>query len=152
MLLSPKLIPLAFALAAIVSPGRASAQSAPVTEWGGPPRGDGTERRSPALMITGYSLAGTGTAAIMVGATLLSMSERTHTVCAMGDSCDARGMDPLDKLGAITLTAGGGVTAIGLALGIWGTLRVHGPEETRRASAVPTLMAGPGKVEARWQF
>jgi hypothetical protein len=147
-----QLLPVILTFAAIFSPDRANAQAAPVTRWGGPPQGDGTERRSPALMITGYSLAGTGTAAIMVGATMMSMSERTHTVCAMGDSCDASGQDPLQKLGAITLAAGGGVTAIGLALGIWGTLRVHGTEEPRRASATPTVVAGPGKLEARWRF
>jgi hypothetical protein len=63
MLLSSRLLPFVVALAAIVLPGRASAQSAPVTQWGGPPQYAGTERRSPALMIAGYSLAGTGTAA-----------------------------------------------------------------------------------------
>lgn len=103
-------------------------------------------------MITGYSLLGVGTAGIVTGAFFSTMQPDVE-LCSQGPCGGGSGHRGPSPFVVVPIVVGSGVSAIGLALGIWGTLKVHGgDEEQATAPSAPRLYAGPGSMHAAWSW
>jgi hypothetical protein len=112
----------------------------------------GTERRSPAMMITGFSMVGVGVGAVITGALVYTFSQSVQYdyLCAQEPCYSPSQSTSSSAVGGVAAMVGGGLfVAVGLPLGIVGAAKK--PREDQ-ASPVPQVSVGPTGGAARWTF
>lgn len=126
---------------------------APPPTWGAPPtvfvdaEEGGTHRRSPAMMITGFTMAGVGVGALLTGA-FFYMAE-TSVQYEVYDCIDCGGWgNSNDPPGApiAAMVVGGLMVAVGVPIGIVGS------RKKKQADPVPGLEVGAASARLRWTF
>ena len=106
-----------------------------------PPLSGATEYLSPAMMGIGYTLAGLGAGALVVGGLIYASAPQTYTNC-MGAPCSGSPPDATRRFnGTVTMIAGAIGVGIGLPIGIIGSVRVQAEAQPKKASAA--LQVGP---------
>jgi hypothetical protein len=115
----------------------------------------GTERRSPAMMITGFTMMGLGVGGVITGALTFAFSQAVQydlaIECVQAPCYSGYQSSPSagEVGGVIAMVSGGLLVAVGLPLGIVGASRK--PRENQ-ASVVPQVSVGPTGGSARWTF
>ena len=111
-----------------------------------------TERRSPAMMITGFSMVGVGVGAVITGAFIYSASQNiVYGLCVTEEQCNStpRSAQAGAAGGIAAMVSGGLLIAVGLPLGIVGSARKPRKDQ---ASPVPQVSVGPTGGSLRWTF
>jgi hypothetical protein len=125
-----------------------SGHAPPPVTWPTPPSEDarGAERRSPAMIATGFTMVGIGLATLSFGAFAYMMeSSIQYDVADCMDTCASR---PTHSIGSVaTMIAGGTLFAVGLPLGIYGATK-----QPRGDDAMPEIAVGPSSARLRWAF
>jgi hypothetical protein len=119
----------------------------PPVIWPTPPSDDarGAERRSPALIATGFTMVGVGLATLSFGAFAYMVESSIQYDGDCMDTCVSR---PTHSIGSVaTMIAGGVLFAVGLPLGIYGATK-----QPRGDDAMPEVAVGPSAARLRWAF
>ncbi len=108
-----------------------------------------TERKSPAMMIVGFSMTGVGAGLLATGAFFFVVSSSTVYAVDCFD-CGAGYRDGgSDTAASVATMIGGGVMmAVGLPLGIVGAMK----RPVDRSASVPEVGVGAGSARLRWTF
>jgi hypothetical protein len=115
----------------------------------------GTERRSPAMMITGFTMAGIGVGGVITGALVFAFSQAVQydgaIECIQAPCYSGYSSSPSagEVGGVAAMVSGGLLIAVGLPLGIYGSGKK--PREDQ-ASPVPQVSLGPTGGRVRWTF
>jgi len=108
----------------------------------------GTERRSRAMMITGFTLAGVGATALAAGAVFYKAATSiVYDIACFEGPCSS----PSPPTGApiAVMAIGGALFAVGLPIGIYGSTSKP-PESMGRWA--PEVALGPTSAKLHWSF